>query len=100
MVIAEKFMELCSSLSENPTEELWKEFAAKLEESGIKHYSVSYTEGKVDSEQDLTVSKAILFDSEGKEVTKVPIYLKENDHVKGALIYLKGLTRMGGGVIH
>lgn len=96
MISQEEFVQLCHALTENPSLELWKEFAIKLKETSLKHYSVTYRAGKVDTEQDLLTSNVALFDEKGNEVVSVPIYVRDRDTVKGALFYLRGLTRMTG----
>lgn len=96
MISQEEFVQLCHKLTENPSLESWKEFASNLRDTKLKYYSVTFKTGNVDTEQDLLTSNAVLFDEEGNEVTSVPIYVKDRGNIKGALFYLRGLTRMNG----
>lgn len=90
----EGFVSLCNKLRANPSRQLWDDFALLLKDSDARHYEVHYAGEKVNDEQDLITSYATLFDGVGKEISKVPICLKEDDKIRGALVYLTGLSRM------
>ena len=93
----ENFFQICNALKENPTKKIWLDFADKLKYTNIKHYSITYAKGKVDTEQDLTTSYATLYDEIGKEIISIPIYMKDGTQVRGALFFLRGLTRTKNG---
>ena len=93
MINMKEFTELCQKLRKDPSSKLWIEFSEQLRQTEIKHYRISYSKGKVDSEEDLITSYISLLDKDGEEVSKIPIYLREGTHVRGALYYLRGLTR-------
>lgn len=92
----EKFLAICSALKENPTLNIWLEFAAELKNTNIKYYIITYTKGNLDTEQDLTRSYSTLYDEMGRAITSIPIYIKEGIRVRGALFFLKGLNRKKG----
>lgn len=96
MVIEERFLQICRALRENPTRDLWLEFSDNLKNTSIKYYSITYTKGKLNIDQDLTRSYSTIYDEIGNAITSIPIYTKEGIRVRGALCFLKGLTRKEG----
>lgn len=83
-----------NTLWKDPSEKNWSDFAGRLGRSGIKFYKVFYEKGKLANREDLRDSYVQLFDSKGKPVIRVPVYMQEKGRVRGATIYLKGLLNI------
>ena len=79
-------------LWDNPEEKNWKSLASSLKASGIVYYRPVYGKGKLKNTQDLKKSYIELYDKKAKLVTKVPLFMKNGKELRGATIYLKGLS--------
>jgi len=88
------FSEIAKRLTEDPSEENWKKFAAALKKSSAKFYRVVYMHGSLKNAEDLRQSYAELYDSKKKLIARVPIFKNMKNGVEGATIYLKGLENL------
>ena len=91
------FLQICKTLKEKPTRDIWLEFANELKNTNIRYYSITYRNGKIDNEQDLTASYSTLYDEMGKPIVTIPIWTLEGTQARGALYFLRGLSRKKGG---
>ncbi len=93
MIKNPKITKATEQLWKNQSEKNWKAFSNALKGSPVKYYRIIFAnEGKLNKMQDLTKSTAELYDSKYNLVTTVPVFKTQGKRLRGATIYLMGLS--------
>ena len=85
---------IAEELRKEQSEKNWKELRKALKDSKIRHYKTVYSKGKLAKKEDLRTAYVELYDAKEIEIARIPIFKKERGKIRGATIYLKGLTNI------
>ncbi|MGC8478995.1 MAG: hypothetical protein ACP5NE_03680 [Candidatus Micrarchaeia archaeon] len=81
---------IAAKLNADPSKANWERFWKLLPKSKAKYYKVFYPK-KLESKKELAYAYAIIYDANYKQMFRIPIFIKEDNDIEGATIYLKGL---------
>ncbi len=89
-----RFGEIVERLNRQQSKGNWEALGKSLKASGMKYYSIKFEKGKVNELEDLRKAYAQLHSPAGKVSYRIPGVMANGKKVRGATIYLMGLTHL------